>query len=396
MTDIPGYEPDIFDEAAQLEPYGHYRALRELGPVVWLAAHDLYAFPRYAQVRAALSDPVTYRSGAGVGMNDVVNTVGLGTTLMSDGDLHDHLRGVVAGRLTPRALRPRKGAIEALAEEIVDKAVARGSFDAVVDLARALPLSFVPDLVGWPLGGREHLLEWASAAFDILGPLNERAQAALPGVQAMVEFAGRTAAAGDFIPGGLGAGLIDAAARGELEPAQVPNLVIDYIAPSLDTTISGIGSVLWLLGQHPERWAALRADRGLIPGALNEALRMESPIRSFTRVTTTDTVVADHLLPEGSRVLMMFASANRDERRWDRPEEFDITRADAAEHLAFSYGTHGCAGQGLARLESHAMLSALADRVESFEIGEPVRAVNNLIRSLASLPMTVTPARVTA
>lgn len=393
MTEAPHYAADLFDDAAQLDPYEHYQALRDLGPVVWLAAHDMYAFPRYDEVRAALGDAETYRSGAGVGMNDLVNTMGQGTTLMSDGELHDHLREMVGGKLTPRALRPRRGDIQALAEEVVGAAVARGSFDGVADVARALPLSFVPDLVGWPIGGREHLLEWAAASFNVLGPLNQRAESAIPAVQQMFEFAGRTAAAGDFIAGGLGAGLLAAAERGELEPTQVPSLVVDYIAPSLDTTISAIGSVLWLLGSHPDQWAALRADRRLIPNAVNEAIRLESPIRSFTRVTTTETSVGGYQLPAGARVVMMYASANRDERQWDRADAFDITR-DASEQLGFGYGAHGCAGQGLARLEAHAVLSALADRVESYEIGTPVRAVNNLIRALAVLPMTVTtPAR---
>ncbi|WP_405729088.1 cytochrome P450 [Streptomyces sp. NBC_00028] len=394
MNSIPSYQPDIFDDDAQLDPYGHYQALRDLGPVVWLEPYKMYALPRYAEVRAALGDPETFCSGRGVAMDDLPEGLPV-STLMSDGALHEHLRSVLTGELTPRALRPRKAGIQDVADEVVEQLVRRRSFDGVADLARALPLAVVPDLVGWPQSGREHLLEWAAGAFNLLGPFNERSMASLPAVGAMTEFAIQTADSGDLLPGSVGAGMLAAAARGEIEPGHVPSLLVDYIAPSLDTTISAIGSALWLLGTHPDQWAALRADRTLIPKAVNEAIRFETPIRSFTRVTTTATEVGGFEIPADARVMMMYACANRDERHYERPDEFDITR-EASDHLGFGYGVHGCAGQGLARLEAQAVLSALADQVESFEIGEPVRGINNIIRALAALPMTVTPARATA
>jgi cytochrome P450 len=126
--------------------------------------------------------------------------------------------------------------------------------------------------------------------------------------------------------------------------------------------------------------------------ALNEVLRVESPISGFTRVTTQRCEIAGVELPAGARVLASFASANRDERRWDAPDAFDITR-DSAGHLGFGYGRHACVGMGLARLEGEAVLSALLERVERFELsGPPVRRLNNLIRSFDSLPVTVHPA----
>jgi cytochrome P450 len=393
MPTIPHYPDDIWTDEVLLDPHPHYRALRDLGPVVWLDAQQMYAVPRYTEARAVLGDAGTFCSGQGVGLNDMVNGIGAGTTLMSDGQLHAHLRSVIGPGLTPRALRSMRGTVEQLAAERVARLIQQGSFDAVADLARALPLTVVPDLVGWPAGGREHLLEWAGAAFDLLGPLNARAQQAGPKVQEMLEFAARTAADGNLLPGGLGATILEAARHGELQPAQVPPLIVDYIAPSLDTTISAIGSAIWLLATHPDQWAALKADAALIPNAFNEAVRLESPIRAFSRVTTSDTQLDGYDIPAGARVIVLYASANRDEREFGRPDDFDVSRTNASAQLGFGYGTHGCAGQGLARLEGQAVLQALVDQVEAIELGRPVRALNNLINAWASVPVTVHPTR---
>lgn len=391
MPTIPSYPHDIFTDEVLLNPHGHYRALRELGPVVWLEAHQMHVLPRYAEVRAALADPQTFCSGRGVGFNDVINAIGAGGTLMSDGQEHDQQRNIIGKGLTPRAVRSMQADVQRLAQQRVAELVQQGSFDAVADLARALPLSVVPDLVGWPAGGREHLLEWAGATFDMLGPLNNRAQQAGPKVQEMVEFAVTTATECKFMPGSLGAAMLDAAQRGELEPARVPLLVLDYIGPSLDTTISAIGSAVQLLATHPEQWDKLKADPALVANVFNETVRLESPIRAFSRVVTSDTAIGGYDVAADARLILLYASANRDERQFERPDDFDVTRTNAAEHLGFGYGTHGCAGQGLARLEAQAVLQALVTQVDRIELGEPIRGLNNLISSWASLPVTVHP-----
>jgi cytochrome P450 len=399
MVQTPGggvatYPHDIFTDEVLSDPYPHYRALRELGPVVWLEAHGMYVLPRYAQARAALADPGIFCSGRGVGLNDVINDLAAGgNTLTTDGEVHNHLRGVIGPGLTPRALRGIRGRVEQQASDLVAGLAGRGSFDAVTDLARALPLSVVPDLIGLPADGRDRLLEWAAASFDLMGPFNARAEQAFPKVAAMIEFASRTAVEGDVVPGGLGAAIIDAVSRGELALEQAPLVIVDYLAPSLDTTISAIGSAVWLLATHPGQWAALKADPTLAANAFNEVVRLESPIRAFSRVTTADTTVAGHKLAEGSRVMILFASANRDEQVFTDAERFDVTRGNAAEHIGFGYGVHGCAGQGLARLEGQAVLRALVTHVDAMELGQPVRAMNNLISAFTSLPLRVQPTR---
>ncbi|MGF2943593.1 cytochrome P450 [Mycobacterium sp. Lab-001] len=134
--------------------------------------------------------------------------------------------------------------------------------------------------------------------------------------------------------------------------------MIDYLAPSLDTTISGIASALALFAAHPDQWRALRAEPALVSNAINEVLRYEAPLRAFSRKLLRDRAVAGIELPAGARVLVIYASANRDEREWPDPDTFDIHR-DANRQLGFGHGTHACAGQGLARLEIQAILTAL-------------------------------------
>jgi cytochrome P450 len=388
-TGVPTYDADIYTDEALLEPYEHYRALRELGPAVWLPRHEAFAVARHADAKAVLADAAAFHSANGIALNEPANGAILGCTLASDGDLHRHLRRVVANRLTPRALRPISDLIEAKADAIVADLVPRGAFDAVTDLARALPLSVVPDFIGWPQEGREHLLAWAGANFDSFGPLNARAEAALPLCGEMAGFGAEIVRTGNVLPGSLGANVLAARDEGRISTEQAMMLMLDYLAPSLDTTISAVGSAIWLFATHPDQWDAVRADPSLVPNAVNEVVRLESPIRAFGRITATDTEIGGVAIPEGARVLVVYAAANRDERVFDRPDQFDVTRRNANEQVGFGYGEHHCAGRGLAQLETEFLLTALARTVTRFHLGESTRALNNLIRAFSSLPVTV-------
>lgn len=385
--DTPAYRRDIYSRTAILDPYPHYRAMRELGSVVWLARHRLYALPRYRECKATLRDDGLFLSGHGVAANPLTNRLSRGTTLNSDGTDHDRRRKLVAHRLMPRALRTLSDDVDARARAIVETAVSRQTVDAVADLATALPLAVVPDLVGWPRDQREHLLDWGAATFDILGPPNLQALRAVPRSLQMLRFARRVVRERDVLPGSMAHELLTAVDHGHLGAEEVPPLLIDYIAPSLDTTISAISSALYLFATHPEQWQLLRADPSLLPNAINEVVRYESPLRAFTRKTAQASIIADVPLPAGARVLVLYASANRDEREWEAPDTFDI-RNDAGRHVGFGSGAHACAGQGLARLETTATLKALIERVERIEVtGEPTWGINNIIHRHEQLPI---------
>lgn len=384
---IPTYRPDIYRAAAIIDPYPHYARLRALGPVVRLARQRVYALPRYAECKSVLRNDTAFISGEGVALNPFSNRLSRGTTLNSDGAEHDERRKLVAHRMLPRALRAISDDVDRQAAAVVDEALDRDVVDGVSDVAAALPMAVVPDLIGWPREQRGNLLAWGGATFDILGPFNRHAVRALPNVGQTLRFARKVVRKRSVIEGSLGHDVLIASDNGQLTAAECSALMIDYIAPSLDTTISAISNALYLFATHPEQWQMIRADTTLIPNAINEVIRYESPLRAFSRKAVSDIEIAGTTIAAGTRVLVMYASANRDELEWDGPDTFDIRR-DATRQLGFGQGAHACAGQGLARLETSAMLRALAERVERIELtGPPEWAVNNIIRRHDRLPV---------
>src|SRR5688572_25426477 len=211
---IPAGEIDIFSDEVLADPYPAYRRLRELGPVVELPQYGVLALPRYQQAREALLDWETFSSADGVGLNDVLNQAWVGTIIASDPPYHDQLRAVLSDRLAPRALRSMSGDITQRAEQHVEALVARGSFDAVADLARAVPVSIVLDLLGFPEEGRDRLLEWAEGSFNVVGPPNERMQESLPVMQELFGWLTTTCTRERMVPGGFATTIHEAAERG--------------------------------------------------------------------------------------------------------------------------------------------------------------------------------------
>lgn len=383
---IPVIADDLYSDAAIRAPYALYRALRDAGPVVRLACHDLHAVARFDEVREVLRNHRVFSSADGVAANEATNAMSKGTMLASDPPLHDDLRRIIAAPLMPGALAPLRERIEATADALIAQLVGRGRFDAMADLARVLPVRIVSELVGLPEEGRQNMLRWAAATFDLLGVANDRATAALPHVQEMRDYTLHRATPDRLRPGSWAARIYEAAADGKVDPARCPSLMRDYMAPALDTTILGTGNLLWLLARNPDQWDALRADPSRVAGAINEGLRLESPVRAFTRRLTADHAFGDMVVPRGARLLVLYASANRDERKWENPERFDIARRNN-DHLAFGHGVHACAGMHLARLEITALLEAILRRVRRIEVGTPTPALNNVLRGFAVLPM---------
>ncbi len=387
VPSVPQYAADIYSRDAITDPYPHYTRLRQLGPVVWLPRQRVYALPRYAECKAVLRDDTAFISGEGVALNPIANRLSRGTTLSSDGAEHDQRRKLVAHRLLPRALRTISDAVDQQAESVVQAALDRGQVDGVTDIAFALPLAVVPDLVGWPHDQREKLLDWAAATFDVLGPMNRQGVRALPGSMEMLRYARRVVRQRAIIEGSLGHDVLVAADHGRVSQTECSALMIDYLGPSLDTTASAISNALHLFATHPEQWQMLKDDPTLVPNAVNEVIRYESPLRAFSRKSLQTNEISGTAIPAGARILVVYASANRDEREWDRPDVFDIRR-DATRQLGFGHGAHACAGQSLARLETSSILRVLLDRVDRIESTAcPTWAVNNIIRRHERLPL---------
>jgi cytochrome P450 len=385
---VPESSIDLFAEEALLDPFSRYKELRDLGPVVWFPQYEMFVLSRYQHVREAMRNWQVFSSAEGVMMNQPMNETLKGIVLCSDDPEHAALRRVVAKPLTPQAIQVLSDQIKSEAEALVDRLVVRKSFDAATELAQHLPISIVSNLVGLPDEGRERMLEWAAANFQCFGPLNDRTKHAFITVKEMVDYAFTKCVPGKLKPGGWAQMIWDAAERGEISKEKPPLMMNDYMGPSLDTTIFATSSAIWLFAQHPEQWDLLRNDPSLIPGAINEVVRLESPLQCFSRFTTQEHAFEGITIPANSRTIVLWGSANRDERKWEHPDRFDIRRRNG-DHLGFGHGVHMCVGLHLAKMEISALLRALIRRVRRFELGATRRVINNVMRGFDRVEVTV-------
>src|SRR5690606_8663197 len=344
-----------------------YAALRDLGGVVRLPANDVYALTRYEVIRGALGDWETFSSEGAIGFNPMVNQALTGTSLASDPPAHTRLRAALTANLSPRALRGLKAGIEAKADALVGKLVAQGSFEAVDALARALPLEVVADLIGFTGRARDNMLRWGQAAMQVIGPMNRRTAESFPIAGELYEWCS-TVTAEDLTPGSVGRGIFEAEARGEIPPGTAGHIIHQYLGAGVDTTIASIGNLVALFAAHPDQLALVREDPSLIPAAFNEVLRYWAPLHAWGRRVTRDVEIDGVRVPAGAKVAILFGAGNRDPRHYEDPDAF-LVRRTPVDHLSFGYGPHGCAGQGLARLEAHAVIGALARRVERLVAG---------------------------
>jgi len=383
----PESDLDMFCDDVLLDPYPHYAELREMGSAVWLNRIGMYIMTRFDDVQNALADWQTFTSAQGVTMNDHMNEALQGGVLCSDDPEHAKLRKILMAPLQPKELAALRGTINAEAEGLVDRLVEQKHFDAATELAEYLPITIVSELVGLPESGRERMLEWAPANFDCFGPENERTQKAMPVVSEMLHFALTECVPGKLKPGGWAAKIWEAADRGEIPAEQCAAMMNDYMGPSLDTTIFATGAAIMLFATHPDQWDLIRENPSLIPNAINEVIRIESPIQVFSRVATKAFAIDDIVIPQNARVLVSYGAANRDPRKWQDPDCFDVRRR-AMDQLGFGHGIHQCLGNNLARAEISALLKALAKRVKRFELNSSKRHINNVLRGFASLNIT--------
>jgi cytochrome P450 len=385
----PESDYDLFSIEALLEPYAGYAMLQDTGAAVWLTKANAWAVSRYKDVRQVLKSANLFVSGYGTGLNDASNAVLRGTTQSSDGDLHRRFRRTVQTPLMPTPLRELKPAIDQAARNVVSQLPDGARFDAMAGLAHILPLSIVSNLVGLPEEGREKMLPWGAAAFEVMGPPSDRQEEALGPLQELVAYAMSVDDPALLKEGSWGQSLYTWAQKTGIPRDKILSMILDYTVPSLDTTISATGTLLYLLGNHPDQWELLRADPSLIPRAIDEAIRLESPIRCFSRVAAEDTQIDDVEIKAGERVLVLYGAANRDPRQWPDPHRFDIQRENQGQ-LAFGHGEHQCVGMPLARMEITAIMESMVEQIETIKVVKHSFAHNQLLRGLETLELEVT------
>ena len=393
-VDRPISTVDPFSHAFLRNPYPHHQSLREDGPVVWLEQYGIWAMARHQEVRDALTDWQTYCSSAGVGLSDFRKEPPWrppSIILEADPPLHTRTRAVLTRILSPAAINILRATFEREAELLVARLVEQREFDGIKELAEAYSLKVFPDAVGISGDGRENLLPYGSMVFNSFGPRNDLFNHAMANAGPVRDWIMSKCSRAALAPGGLGMQIFEAVDSGELTEPEAGMLVRSFLSAGVDTTVYGLGNALHCFAGHPEQWTILRENPNLIRGAFEEVLRFEAPVQTFFRTTTRNVDVADVRMGDGEKVLLFLAAANRDPRRWDKPDTFDVRRR-ATGHMTFGTGIHGCVGQAVARLESEAIFAALARRVASFELtGVPEQRLNNTLRGLDTLPLRVVP-----
>jgi cytochrome P450 len=380
----PVYTRDLYGREAINDPYPFYRELRDLAPAVWMSRRRMWAIGRFEDVRAALRADTALVSGSGVAGNDLVNNAGSPITLTSDGEVHARRRLALIQPVMPGPLKELRSRLEQEADELVARLATGETFDAMDAFATHLPVKVVADLVGLTEHGRTNMLRWAAATFDVLGVMNKRGLRAMPQLLELSRYI-QGLSRESVVPGGWADRLFEAADRGDLSPDEARAMVLDYVGPALDTTILATGEMVFRLGATPGAYPALRENPELVPGVINEVVRLASPIRGFTRLAAEAYRVGDATIPQGDRVLVLFASANHDERHYENPSCFDVTR-NPRDHVGWGHGAHTCVGMHLARMELEVLLRSLLKQVEWLEVGPPTRIQNNVLQGYKTLP----------
>ena len=386
MAEITQSDVDLFDDASLVDPFDDYRRLRDRGPVVKLARPDVYAVARFDDVRDALRASDVLKSGEGVGFSEAFNAAARGhNVLQSDGEQHRRLRSAVMRPLKPDHLdRARPQFKQIIARRVASLDLA-GEFDAMDQLARLLPVEAIAHLVGLETEGRERMLEWAAAAFNSIGPEQD-----LRDLESLASSRAYMAqlSPSKVRPESWAAQLFEAAGEGKITGLEALGAISAYIVPSLDTTILAKGHLLYNLARNPDQWKLLCDRPELIPSAVLEGVRHSSVILWFSRVAIEDYAGGQQVIPKGARVMLLYVSANRYERRYADPDRFDVTR-DCRDQLAWGRGEHMCAGLYLARMEMEVMLEALVDHGAPLWAGDPVVGTNKGLFGFLKLPFRI-------
>jgi len=389
------YDPYDFDIDA--DPYPIWKRMRDEAPLYYNEQHDFYALSRFEDVRRGLADWKTYISGKGSVLELIKSGMEIppGSILFEDPPAHDEHRSLLSRVFTPRAMNAIEPEVRRFCSRILDPLVGAGRFDFIHDLAAEMPMRVIGMLLGIPeedqVAIRDRLdkslrLEEGSAP----APQEDLASVGGDGFAEYIEWRAEHPS-NDLMTKLLQAEFVDTTgATRTLTRAEVLGYVGLLAGAGNETTTRLIGWAGKLLAEHPEQRRELAEDASLIPGAIDELLRFESPSPVQARFVTKDVEHNDRTVPAGSVLLLMNGAANRDERKFPDPDRFDIHRT-VEQHLAFGYGIHFCLGSHLARLEGRIALEEVLRRFPTWEVDwdHAVQAHTSTVRGWESLPVTV-------
>jgi cytochrome P450 len=385
--EAPVCNDDVFGAQAVRHARAVDDGLRELAPVVRLGRENITILARYEHVAAGLKDWRAFSSTSRPWHDP--NSVRPEILLTDDPPEHTRVRTVIADALSPRTLSRMAEAFQADATALVKRLAERSGsvIDAVADITQPFVYKVLPDLLGLPQAGREHMSAFGHMVWATMGPPNELYQEAMQNTGAVIAWADSCCNRENLDPEGLGMQMFLAADRGLINHDEAKLLVGILLSAAADTTVMTMATAIRAFTEFPEEYQLLRSQPQLARAAFEESLRWDSPSRMAGRITMREVEFDGYVIPPGERCGLMFAAANRDPRKWSEPDRFDIRR-DNRGHVGWGYGVHSCVGRVLAGLEADALIGALARHIERFEAaGEPEPWMTTIGHGPAKLPV---------
>lgn len=381
-------------------PYRVYDELRREAPVSYFEPTNQWLISRHADVNALLRDRRLGRSYLHVATHEEFGRppepefhepfwrVIRAGMLDVEPPVHTRLRRLVSRAFTPRMVESLRPRVRAIAEGLVDAFVEKGGGDLLAEVAEPLPVTVIAEMLGIPHADRHLLRPWSA---DICGmyELSPSLEAQHTAVRAASEFAGYLKALAAERRRAPGDDLVSALAQiDELTEDELVGTCVLLLNAGHEATVNVTGNGWWALFRNPSELARLRADRSLLPTAVEEVMRWDTPLQMFERWVLEDIEVHGVELPRGSEVALLFGSANRDPAVFEDPDRLDVGRADNP-HISFGAGIHFCLGAPLARIELMESYGALLDRAAKLELREePSWKPGYIIRGLRSLEVT--------
>lgn len=366
---IPEYPLDIFTPDAVRNAREVDDALREFAPVVRLA-DGTHMLGRHEHVSAGLLDWKAFSSTSRPWHDPTSPRPEI--LLTDDPPRHTQVRKVVADALSPRALERVKAIFEARAKELLNRLRERdGPVDAVSEVTQAYVFQVLPEILGLPEEGREHMHGFSEMVWATMGPPGELFDQAMQyDYSAVIDWLETKCERAALDPDGIGETIYAASDSGQVTLAEAKLLLQTVLSAGADTTFITMANALRAWALFPGEYEALRADPRKVRAAFDESLRWDSPSRMAGRITTREVAIDDYVIPAGTRCGLMFAAANRDPRYWEAPDAYRLDR-DTRHSLGWGYGVHGCVGRTLATMEAQALLGEIAAQVESIELAGP-------------------------
>jgi cytochrome P450 len=392
----------LLDPDVLANPYPLYARLRQESPVLWDPFLHAWVVTRYEDVAEVLArfgaerTPTPERLTE-LGMQRLVPVAQImgKQMLFMDPPEQRRVRGLASTAFTARRVEGLRGHIRDIANDLIDRVVAHGEMDLISDFANPLPAIVTAEMLGVPTEDHEHLKDWTQKFAEVIGNFQLNPDGIDVVLEAVSNLTGYLRQALVRRSRGPAVGLIGLMSQAQVdgdrltEEELIANVIVTMVGGH-ETTTNLIGNgLLTLLGQ-PAALNQLRDDPAILPVAIEELLRYESPVQTTARIAPEDTVLCGQLIERGQAVTAVIAAANRDPERFADPDRLDLTRRDN-RHLAFGWGSHFCFGAPLARIESEIAFQALLTRLPELElVGGPFRRqwrANLGLRGLMTLPI---------